>query len=148
MIKQHEEEQKTKITFYGNNILTNSISAIHEKYEKASFNPVKDNKELLNSIKEKIENNTLEHRIVLVFDQDSRITNNDYQDIVDICSDYEIYICKITKNEMKLYGDNVKIIDFYKELSQNEDYTRSDKKTLTDKGNSALAEMIYNELNK
>ena len=147
-IKEHENELKTKITFYGNNILINGFDYVYSKFDKASFNTDKEynfNK-LYKEIKEKIENKTLEYKIVFIFDSDANINNDNYQKLVDLCKDYEVYICNVTNKKINIKGSNVKIINFYNEINKNEEYLLSDKVHLSKKGNKALASFLYKNI--
>ena len=148
LIKKHEEEKKNKITFYGNDALTNSYSYIQEKFEKASFNAKESYNftNLYNELKEKINNKTLEYKIVLLFDQKANLSNEQYNKIIDLCKDYKIYICNITNNKISFENENIKVINFYDEIKNNEDYVSADKIHLTKKGNQKLASVLINNI--
>lgn len=145
-IKKSEEEAKNKICFYGNDILTNSYSLLSKKFEKSIFNVKNDydfNK-LYNELNEKINNKTLEHKIIFLFDKKVDISQDEYKKIIDLCKNHEIYICKITDKKYDFKNSNVKIIDFNSEIHNNKDYLLSDKIHLSEKGNNALVDMLYN----
>ena len=143
MIKEHEQEENNKITFYGNDLLTNSYSYIQEKFTKATFN-IKNFNSLYDELENKIKDKSLEHRIVLLFD--NNISINQYKKIINLCKDYEIYIVNINNEKLKFSNDNVKVINFYNEINKNEDYTLADKIHLTEKGNKSLINKLYKEI--
>ena len=143
MIKEHEQEENNKITFYGNDLLTNSYSYIQEKFTKATFN-IKNFNSLYDELENKIKDKSLEHRIVLLFD--NNISINQYKKIINLCKDYEIYIVNINNEKLKFSNDNVKVINFYNEINKNEDYTLADKIHLTEKGNKSLTNKLYKEI--
>lgn len=144
VIEKHEEEMKNKIAFYGNDVLTSAFSYINEKFPKAIFNAKADYTfdTLYNELKSKVEAGTLEHRIVLLFDKEIKVSQSDYDKIVDLAKDKEIYICNLSKNKYSFANSNVKVIDFYDEIQKNEGYLMSDKVHLSDMGNKALVDMI------
>ena len=150
LLNNHEKELKSKIAFYGNNVLINSFSYIDKKFKKAVFNTKQkyDFTSLYNDIKEKIDNNNLEYRVVLLFDNDINISSSEYQKLIDLCKGHEIYICNMTNQKLEFTNDNVKIINFYEKIKKNSDYMLDDKKTLSKKGNTALANMLDNKINK
>ena len=144
MLEEHENKMNSKITFYGNDLLTNSYEYIETKYDNTEFNIVDNYKELYKKLKNKVKDKSLERRIVLLFD--SNISKEEYKKIVDLCKDYKLYICNITKENLKFNSENVKVIDFYKEISENEKYVLVDKVHLTEKGNKALINKLFNEI--
>lgn len=148
-IQNHEKNIKNAITFYGNDIVTNAYSYFSQKFEKASYN-VKSNWSfdiLYNNIKNKVENKTLENNVVFIFDKETRISKEEYQILIDLCKDYNVYICNMTRNEYSYINNNVKVIDFYSEIQKNENYTLNDKVHLSDNGNKKLVEILFDEIN-
>lgn len=150
MIQNHEKKQNNKIVFYGNDILINSYNFLSEKIENAVFeaNTKYTYKKLYKELKNKIKNKTLNHKIVFLFDDKAHITEKEYEKLIDLCKDYEIYICNVTKNKLTIKNTNVKIIDFYKEMKKHKNYLMDDQIHLSEKGNKALSEIIYNETKK
>lgn len=150
MIQNHEKEQNNKIVFYGNDILINSYNSLNAKIENAIFEAKSDYtyKKLYKELKDKIETKTLNHRIIFLFDEKANITKKEYENLINLCNDYEIYICNITNQKYNFKNQNVKIIEFYKEIKENKDYLMDDKVHLSEKGNNALAEKIYNEIKR
>lgn len=144
IIQKHEDEKRNKIAFYGNDLLINSFSLLQENFEKSSFN-VKSNYDfnsLYNELKEKIDNNTLEYKVVLMFDRNANLSEADYKKIINLCSNYDLYICDTSGKDLIIPFENVTIIDFYSQILEHDNYVLGDKIHLTKKGNQALAEII------
>ena len=148
LIQNHENELKTKIAFYGNDVLTTSFSFINDKFENAIFN-VKSSysfDDLYSELEEKITNNSLQYRLVFLFDKKANISSGDYKKIAELCKDYKIYICNTTSNNISVNLDNVTILDFYDDIKNNENYLMVDRVHLSDVGNEALAQMLYENI--
>ena len=147
-IKKHNEELKEKITFYGNNALINLFSYLKDNYENASFNTKEDYNfdSLYKDLTDRINSNSLEYKIVLLFDKKANLNINEYNKIIDLCKDHKIYIINITNNKIDINNENIKIIDFYYELNNNKDYISIDKIHLTKKGNEKLSEFIVKNI--
>ncbi len=137
-IKNHEEELKNKISFYGNDILVNTYKYLKDNYSNSLFITDKDfsfesiKKELENSIN----NNTLTYKIVFMFDSLSELNNNQYQELVNICNGHEIYIIDIF-DKINIDNENVHIIKF-----NSSNYLMVDNVHLTKEGASKLGEII------
>lgn len=144
--KQHENELKEKIVFYGNDLLTNCYSYLSNKFEKAVFYTKTDYKSLYDELEYKINNNSLENNIVLLFDKDVNIKTEDYERISELCKTHNIIIFNVTSEKISVTNDNTKIIDFYNELLDNNNYTIADKIHLSDEGNKALTLLIEKSL--
>ena len=151
IINNYEEIQKTKISFYGNDLLLNSFDYIKDDYIDAEFNI---NSEytfdtLKQSINDAIKNKTLNHKVIFAFDSNINLTKENYQELIDLCKDHEIYIIMTTNTSYKeLENENIKVINFYQELSSNDDYYLADKIHLSEKGNKALKDKINETLKK
>ena len=150
IIKKHEEELKSKITFYGNSVLLNAYDYIHSNFKDAQFVINKDfNLEMVKEeLKKSIEENTLSYNVVFAFDNGINLNLNDYQELIKLCKNHKIYIVSINTDLSNLVNnfDNVTFLDFYSEVKNNDDYLLSDKKHLTDKGNQALNNFLENML--
>lgn len=145
IIKEHENKQRDKISFYGNNILLNSFTEIHESFSTAKFVINNSYKELIDTLNK----NNLTHKLVFVFDNSIKFTLNEYKEILDICKDKEIYILVTDKYQAEILKgfENINIIDFYNELSSNPTYLMSDGIHLTNEGNNALNNKLKEILN-
>ena len=101
---------------------------------------------MYNDLKSKIENNTLEYKLVFILGKDSNISEEDYKKIIELCKNYKIYICNITDKKLNLSMDNVSVIDFYSDVKKHSNYMLSDKKSLSKEGNKALATKLSKEV--
>ena len=147
-VKKHEEETKNKIAFYGNDVLTNSFSLIQDKFEKAVFNAKSDYKfdTLYEEIKNKVNSKKIENTLVFIFDKELKMSKEEYQKIIDLCENCKIYICNISEKDVSFKNANVKVINFNSEIKQNKDYMMSDNVHLSKKGNEALINALFNQM--
>jgi len=146
LMNKHEEKQKNKITFYGNDILLNIYDDIQENFLTSQFNINKEyNYELLKSeIEKSIENDLLTNKIVFSLDNLSKLNSSDYKNLIDLCSDKEVYVVALTQKNYKDLSkiENIKIINFYEEIQKHSEYLMVDGIHLTEEGNKALSEML------
>lgn len=147
IISEHEEQEKNKISFYGNTLLLNSFEYIEKDFTTAAFIINKDftYKSLKNEIDTALKNNTLTNKIVLAFDNTPNIKTTEYEKILELCKDNEIYIVAtnttVTNLSKKNYS-NLVVLDFTKELKKHPEYFMADGKHLSDKGNKALSKLL------
>ncbi len=148
IMNKHEEEMRTKLSFYGNELLVNAFNDLKDEYNDSNFMINKDYKyeEIKNEIEKNITEDTLTHRVIFAFDNSSELTNENYQSLVDLCGEREVYIVKMGKDELNI--NNATIIDFYKEINENPKYLMVDKIHLTKEGNKALKTKIVENLNQ
>lgn len=151
IINEHEQKQKNKISFYGNTLLLNSFDYLEKDFASANFIINKDYtyKSLNKELKAAIENNKLTHKIVLAFDNTTNIKTTDYEQLVELCKDNELYIVATNTtvaNLTKKNYSNLTIIDFTKELKRHPDYFMADGKHLSDKGNKALSKFLKEQI--
>lgn len=148
VIKQHEEELKTKVSFLGNDILLNAFDYIQDYFPDAEFVINNNfNYELLKeTIKKAINDNSLNYKIVLALDNNIKLSKLEYQELIELCQNHEIYI--LATNEQALYNlstlnyGNVIIINFYKSIQFYKNYLMADGIHLTDDGNKGLSEIL------
>lgn len=147
-LKQHEEELKKQITFYGNTLLFNSFRDIEKNFTNANYiiNEEFDYKLLKTEIEKGIENNNITYNIFLIFDNKFIITNKELDELTNILKDNQIYIINLNNNLNSNY-QNVHIIDFQNEINNNKDYLMIDQIHLSDKGRNALIKTIKNTFN-
>ncbi|MBR1376191.1 MAG: acyltransferase family protein [Bacilli bacterium] len=143
LLQEHEDELKTKVTFYGNDLLLNAFDSVHDNFETAKF---AINKEYtFDLLKAEIEksalDNSLTYKIVFAFDKTLDLSIDEYNELIELCKEHEIYILLINK-EYTFDYDNVITIDFYKEISSHPEYLMVDKIHLTEDGNNALSNML------
>lgn len=145
IIKEYENKQNKKVSFYGNDILLNSYDYIKENFEDSNF-IINSNftfdllkQELDSAIKE----NKLNKNIVLAFDKTLEISDDEYIELINLCKDHKIYILDIN-NKYNFAYENVNIINFYEEIQKHNEYLMVDNIHLTNEGNIALSN-IFNE---
>lgn len=143
LIKEYEEKQKSKITFFGNDILLNVFSNIESDYIDNKF--IIDKEFNFESIKaklgEEISNDTLNYNVVFAFDTLANLKEEDYKNLIDMCKDKKVYVLKINNQVLDL-GSEVTIIDFYNELQNHKEYLMPDNIHLTVEGNKALSNRL------
>jgi len=134
----HEQKEKEKITFFGNDLLLNED--IMNYYSEAKFVVSKDfnYESLVEELNKEVQNNTLTYRIVLAFDSTLSLTQEQYEKIIELCKNHEIYIILINDS----YELNANIIDLKSVIDSNNNYLMIDKIHLTDDGNEALLNLL------
>ena len=147
LLKKHEEDEKTKITFIGNDILINAFNMLSDNFTNSKF-ITKSNytfDTLLEDLKSAVEKNELTHKIVFAFDSSIKLSKDKYRELLKVCKDHEIYLL-LTDSSIKNI-DNVTEIKFYEEINNNLDYLMVDRIHLTEKGNMALINTLSKALN-
>lgn len=138
IIKEHENEENKIIEFYGNNVLLNIFDDIQKSIPDSKFNIKEYNYDLLiNDLK----NNNLSKKIVFVFDNSLKLTKKEYENIIKICKDNEIYIINFNENIKNI--KNSHFIDFSNNLDS---YLLADRIHLSSKGNEELINIIIKNL--
>ena len=147
IINEHEKEMKEKITFYGNDLIINAFDDIKENFLKTDFKLDKDYnyEKLLSEIKDGVENNIINHRIVFAFDKQANISKDNYLELLSILTDYEVYIVSFD-NKLE-FNNNVKVIDFNSELTNHPEYLMADRIHLTNEANKTLSIMLDKIIN-
>lgn len=151
IINKHNDDINKKISFYGNDLLTNAFDSIKNDFTDSSFTTF-DNisfKELKKSIENDIKNKSINHNIVFLFDNSFKLTTKEYNEIIKLCNSYNIYIVSLNSNinSSNIINDNVKAIDFYKEIKNN-NYLMPDNIHLNSNGNKALNNILKEIINK
>ena len=148
IISKHEDEEKNKITFYGNDLLINAFDGLKEKFPNANYELSNDYtyEKLLAELKEGVKNKSLTYRVVFGFDNSFEITSSQYEEILKICKDYQVIIISLKKMEMK--RENLYLFDFYTSIKNNKDYLMVDKIHLTPSGNKELVKLLDQKFNR
>lgn len=143
LIKEYEEKQKSKITFFGNDILLNVFDNIENDFVDSKFIIDKEfNFDLLKTkLEEEISNDTLNYNVVFAFDNMAKLSKKDYKELIEICKDKKVFILK-TNNQTLDLDSEVTIIDFYNELQNHKEYLMLDNVHLTEEGNNALSKHL------
>lgn len=154
IIKEHEAELQKKITFYGNDLLLNIFDDIQNNFSDANFVMNKQfNYEILKSdIEKEVRNNTLNKNVVFIFDSTFNLSLDEYNNLVNLCNNHEIYIISTNKqvieNLSNINDKNVTLINFYKEIKEHPNYLMADNIHLTEDGNNALNQILSDYLDE
>lgn len=142
-IKEHEQLEKNKITFIGNDLLLNTFEYLQTNYSSSEFiiNSNLSYTTLKQELEQRIGENTLTNNLVFIFDNTLILTKEEYQDIVRVCKDRNINIIT-TKNIPLKEQDNLHIIDLTEELKKHENYLSPDRIHLSKEGNIYLVDLI------
>lgn len=152
VIKQHEEELKNKISFFGNDILLNAFDYIQANFPEAKFAINNDfNYEILKeTISNSINDNSLNYKVVFAFDNNIELSKAEYQQLIELCQNHEIYILATNKGTIDILSnfnfENVIIINFYNQIQFYKNYLMADGIHLTDDGNKGLSEILKDML--
>ena len=146
IIIKYEEEQKKKKTFYGNSLLLNAFDYL-ENLKDEEF--IIDAEFSFTTLKEKLKeaktNNNLNHNVILVFDSKVNFTEEEYQELIEICKEHKMYIVAASEESLltleNISLENIEIINFYQEIKNN-NYLMFDKVHLTKEGNEALSQIL------
>ena len=148
LIAEHQEELRNKISFYGNDLLFYNFNSLQENYSDSRF-MVKINynyKDLKENLEKTINENTLSNKIVFGFDNLANISVKEYQELIELCKERQIYIVSTIKPLTSLNGKNVTVINLYNEIHKHKEYLMADGIHLSDKGNERLIELINDNL--
>ncbi len=148
ILKKYQENQNSKTSFYGNDLLLNAYDEINHEFKDVQYITDKsfDVSKLKEKIKEAIDNNTLTHKLLFVFDESAKLTTEDYQAIINLCEGSEIYIVNATENKINVDAENVTILDFYSEIKSHDNYLMVDNIHLSNEGNNALSKFIKDNI--
>ena len=87
----------------------------------------------------------MNHKIVFIFNQNTNITEDNYLELIKLYKQHEIYIVTLY-DKLDINNQNIKIIDFSKEIQNNKNYLSHDGVHLTKEGNKKLKEKISESL--
>lgn len=148
IINNHELESKNKLSFYGNSVLLNAFNYLKNDFSNDNFviDAEFDYIKLKNTLTNEINENKLTKKTVFVFDDTLKLTKTNYQELIDLCNNYELYILTLSEKVYNIVNElnkeNVKIINFYQEIQENNHYLMVDRVHLSNDGNSALNEYL------
>ena len=140
------EEMNDTLVFYGNDALTAAYPYLNEIFPDALYRSVVDPESLYQELEKGMSEESLEHKIVFIFDQQAQFTSNEYDRLIALCRDHEICICRIAAEDLRFDQDNVTMIDLYSRIRTNRDYVLADGIHLSESGCKALAEMLNESL--
>lgn len=142
------EEAKTKIVFYGNDILLNIYEDIQSDYKNAKFVGRTDftYETLKMELEQEKQQEALPESIVFAFDKQVSLSTIQYQELIELCENRTIYILSLEEQIIQdlenLHKDNLVIIPFY----PTDDDSMSDKIHFTETGNQKLRESLKNNI--
>jgi len=140
-----EESLRENYTFYGNDLLLNSLDYLEKEFDDAKYFVAKDDiKEVEDDISSDISNNVLNNNIVLLFDKESNLKVSDYKNIINLCKDKNVYIITID-TDLSSLNKIATVIDLRKDFK--EEYFMVDGIHLSKEGNEVLVKSIVDKLN-
>lgn len=148
LIQEHKQELQNKPLIIGNDILLHIFDELNTNFPNSKLIIDKDltYQKLKTYIEEELKEDTLSNQILIAIDNDIIISTKEYQELLDLISNKQIYILSTNKPlDTLTTNKNTKIIDFYKELKKHKDYLLKDKIHLTEKGNQALIKILNSQ---
>ena len=142
ILNEYEEKMKTKISFYGNELLINAYEYLKDDFKDSNFVINKDfnYEELKLELLKNIEEKSLNYKVVFAFDKSFLLTESEYKEIIKICENHEVYIINLD-SKFNITDENVFLINFY-EYSNNNEYLMPDRIHLNSNGNMKLTQII------
>lgn len=139
-----EEKYKNRISFYGNDLLLNIFDYINVKNASYSINKDYNFDILKEELSEAINRKNLNYKVVLVFDKNFELSNEQYNEIITMLSNYKLYVVLV--DNIDIDKSKISTIDFYKEIENHPEYLMKDRVHLTNDGNKKLNELIIENL--
>lgn len=141
---EYEEKYKNRVSFYGNDLLLNIFDYIDIKDASYSINKDYNFEVLKEELSDVIKNKGLNYKVVLVFDKSFKLSTEEYNEIINMLSNYKIYIVLVS--DIDIDKSKIYTIDFYKEIDNHPEYLMKDKVHLSDEGNKKLNELIVDSI--
>jgi len=143
-VAEHEEQERRKTGFFGNDLLTGIYPFLDPALQEAeiSVNGLRGD-ELVDAVIKAEESGEIPHRAVFAFDSSARLRRDDYERIASACAGHELYIVDLS-GELAGMPD-VTAIDI-SDMDPRGDMYMPDRVHLSEKGSSALAQRIGDEL--
>ena len=150
VLKEHEAKMNARIDFYGNQVLLNVYQPLQNEYQNSRFVVQEEFtiSDLLSKLKKEIDNQTISKSIIVAIDQTNDISKTDYEKIVQLAKDQNVYFLFIYHEPFAFKEENISTLNFYKEMQNHSDYFMVDGVHLSDKGNQKLIQFIQNSINK
>ena len=145
-IGKYEEEQKNKITFYGDTLLLSVFQNFKSEFSKSNF-ITRDKfsySDLMSLISESIEKKEITSRVVLMFDEDIKVS--EYKEIAKMLEGKDLYVISVNNEISELSKlENVKVIKL--DVKNNKDYLMADNKHLSKTGKDELTKLVSEVIN-
>ena len=142
-----EETMKNKYEFYGNDLLLSAYQYLVNDFIDSKFNISSSyNYDSLKSeLLSKYKDGSLSNRVVLVIDSSFKMSQRQYNDLISLLGDTQIFLTYIGQDYSS--SKNTKVFDFNDDLANNSDYLISDSVHLSTKGSKAIANGLIKFLN-
>ncbi|MBR4461982.1 MAG: hypothetical protein IKS51_05315 [Erysipelotrichaceae bacterium] len=146
--RQHKEsvrdDRNHSVAFYGNDALISMYPYLYDLYPEAFYRSGQDPEfdRLYQELESLVREGMLEHNIVFLYDSQFALSQSDYDKLIGLFKDHEIYLCKISDDSLVFSDANVTVIDFQDQIRKNRDYLMADGVHLSQMGCQALAEAI------
>ena len=101
---------------------------------------------LKKEIKNNLDKNLLSYKIVFLFDDSVKFTDNQLQEIVEMCKDRTLYFVLTSDINTKEETESTKWILLHSKLHSNLDYLMSDQIHLTKLGNQELVKELKEKI--
>lgn len=140
LIEEHNKVLDQKIYFYGNDLLLNIYDDLVDVYPESGFT-IKQNysyQDIIKDIKNDIKDKKIAKRIVISLDQKELVSKEQYQAIIDISKDYELYFVYVYNTPYEFNLENVHTISY----KANSKSFMVDGLHLSKQGNKELLEVI------
>lgn len=146
-IREHEEAEKRKTAFIGNDLLLGVYSLLQEGHPDSEFiiDASFTGSTLISTLRQKVSSADIAHNIVIMPDSSLQLSSSDLQTISEICEDHNVWIADLY-GSLHTNAENIHIIDFSPELNAHPDYMTYDEVHLSDAGNAALKEAVEQAL--
>lgn len=145
-IGKYEEELKSKITFYGDTLLLSVFQNFKSEFSKSNF-ITRDKfsySDLMSLISESIEKKEITNRVVLMFDEDIKVS--EYKEIAKMLEGKDLYVISVNNEISELSKlENVKVIKL--DVKNNKDYLMADNKHLSKTGKDELTKLVSEVIN-
>lgn len=140
VVDEYNHNLKTKISFYGNDILIGAFNNIEASFENANFiiDQNFDYIKVKQQLEQFIEDDSLTYKLVFAFDNHA-ISKEEYEELITLCKGHQIYIVSTGEDLSSLNSENVKVIPFNKEIDA---YLMADKRHLNEEGNARLSRLL------
>ena len=103
-IKEHEQKEKDKLTFIGNDLLLGVFEELAKNYNNTDF--IVDNEFTYKSLKSTLKDKKVSDNIIFMFDKSINFTQTEYDSLIDMYKDSNIYIIDVT-NTIKSDNENM-----------------------------------------
>ena len=167
--KAKTDEIAKRISFIGNDLLSNAFDKILAKYPNAGYELISDARfeelraagsnsfaVVKNVIQNSIKDGTLANKVVLLFDTMAGFGENEYKELAELCKGRALYLVVLSGNMLKtpdsmgaeavsaksaLAAEGARIIELRVD-GEGFDYVLSDRIHLSEEGNAKLVELL------